>query len=127
MPLAPRPFDAGTIFAGYTIVRRLGSGGMGEVYLARHPRLPREDALKVLRPDVSADGEYRERFHREADVAATLFLPHIVGVHDRGEVDRQLGISRDYVDGTGVGRLQHDRYPEGMPAADVAEIVAAVA
>jgi serine/threonine protein kinase len=49
MPLAPRPFDAGTIFAGYTIERRLGSGGMGEVYLAQHPRLPRQDALKVLR------------------------------------------------------------------------------
>jgi serine/threonine protein kinase, bacterial len=127
MPLAPRPFDAGTIFAGYTIVRRLGSGGMGEVYLARHPRLPREDALKVLRPEVSADGEYRERFHREADIAATLFHPHIVGVHDRGEFERQLWISMDYVDGTDAGGLQHDRYPEGMPAAEVAEIVAAVA
>jgi serine/threonine-protein kinase len=127
MPLAPRPFDAGTIFAGYTIVRRLGSGGMGEVYLARHPRLPRDDALKVLRPEVSADGEYRERFHREADIAATLFHPHIVGVHDRGEFDRQLWISMDYVDGTDAGRLQHDRYPEGMPAAEVAEIVSAVA
>jgi serine/threonine-protein kinase len=127
MPLASRPFDAGTIFAGYTIVRRLGSGGMGEVYLARHPRLPRQDALKVLRPEVSADGEYRERFHREADIAATLFHPHIVGVHDRGEFERQLWISMDYVDGTDAGRLQHDRYPEGMPAAEVAEIVAGVA
>jgi serine/threonine-protein kinase len=127
MPLAPRPFDAGTIFAGYTIVRRLGSGGMGEVYLARHPRLPRQDALKVLRPEVSADAEYRERFHREADIAATLWHPHIVGVHDRGEFDRQLWISMDYVDGTDAGQLQRDRYPEGMPAANVAEIVAAVA
>jgi serine/threonine-protein kinase len=127
MPLAPRPFDAGTIFAGYTIVRRLGSGGMGEVYLAQHPRLPRQDALKVLRPEVSADGEYRERFHREADIAATLWHPHIVGVHDRGEFNRQLWISMDYVDGTDAGRLQHDGYPEGMPAAEVAEVVAAVA
>lgn len=127
MPLAPRPFDAGTIFAGYTIVRRLGSGGMGEVYLAQHPRLPRQDALKVLRPEVSADGEYRERFHREADIAATLWHPHIVGVHDRGEFDRQLWISMDYVDGTDAGALQRDRYPGGMPAAEVAEIVAAVA
>jgi serine/threonine-protein kinase len=127
MPLAPGPFDAGTIFAGYTIVRRLGSGGMGEVYLAQHPRLPRQDALKVLRPEVSADAEYRERFHREADIAATLWHPHIVGVHDRGEFNRQLWISMDYVDGTDAGRLQHDGYPEGMPAAEVAEIVAAVA
>lgn len=127
MPLSRRPFDAGTIFAGYTIVRRLGSGGMGEVYLATHPRLPRQDALKVLRPEVSADGEYRERFHREADIAATLWHPHIVGVHDRGEFDGQLWISMDYVDGTDAGRLQRDQYPDGMPPADVAEIVAAVA
>jgi serine/threonine protein kinase, bacterial len=127
MPLAPGPFDAGTIFAGYTIVRLLGSGGMGEVYLARHPRLPRQDALKVLRPEVSADGEYRERFNREADIVATLWHPHIVGVHDRGEFGSQLWISMDYVDGTDAGRLLRERYPDGMPAAEVAEIIAAVA
>ncbi|MDT5326057.1 MAG: serine/threonine protein kinase, bacterial [Mycobacterium sp.] len=122
MPLA----DA-TTFAGYTIVRRLGSGGMGEVYLARHPRLPRQDALKVLRSEVSADGEYRERFNREADIAATLWHPHIVGVHDRGEFNRQLWISMDYVEGTDAGRLLRERYPDGMPTAEVAEIITAVA
>ena len=66
------PLPAGETFAGYTIVRLLGSGGMGEVYLAQHPRLPRQDALKVLPTTVSADAEYRERFNREADIAATL-------------------------------------------------------
>jgi serine/threonine-protein kinase len=121
------PLAEGATFAGYTIVRRLGSGGMGEVYLARHPRLPRQDALKVLRSEVSADGEYRERFHREADVAATLWHPHIVGVHDRGEYDGQLWISMDYVDGTDAGQLLHDRFPDGMPAPEVAEIITAVA
>ncbi len=82
--------NEGSTFAGYTIVRRLGSGGMGEVYLVEHPRLPRRDPLKVLRPEVSADGEYRERFNREADVAASLWHPHIVGVHDRGESEGRL-------------------------------------
>ncbi len=49
------PLSAGQTFAGYRIIRRLGSGGMGEVYLAQHPRLPRRDALKLLGTDVSAD------------------------------------------------------------------------
>jgi serine/threonine protein kinase len=55
------PLGRGQVFAGYTIVRLLGSGGMGEVYLAKHPRLPRHDALKVLPADVSADPEFRSR------------------------------------------------------------------
>jgi serine/threonine-protein kinase len=121
------PLADGTTFAGYTIVRRLGSGGMGEVYLARHPRLPRQDALKVLRTEVSADAEYRERFHREADIAATLWHPHIVGVHDRGEFDGQLWISMDYVDGTDAGQLLRDHFADGLPAREAAEIIAAVA
>ena len=121
------PLTDGQVIAGYTILRWLGAGGMGEVYLAQHPRLPRRDALKVLSASVCAESEYCERFKREADIAATLWHPHIVGVHDRGEFNRQLWISMDYVDGTDAGRLQHDGYPEGMPAAEVAEIVAAVA
>jgi serine/threonine-protein kinase len=59
-------FAPGETFAGYTILRLLGSGGMGEVYLAQHPRLPRNDALKVLPADISSDPEYRKRFSREA-------------------------------------------------------------
>lgn len=62
------PLNSGATFAGYRIVRLLGSGGMGEVYLAEHPRLPRQDALKVLPTHFSADPEYRERFVREADL-----------------------------------------------------------
>jgi serine/threonine-protein kinase len=121
------PLDEGSTFAGYTIIRRLGSGGMGEVYLAQHPRLPRQDALKVLKADVSADHEYRERFHREANTAATLWHPHIVAVHDRGESDEQLWISMDYVHGTDAGQLLEDRHTAGMPGPDVVEIVTAVA
>ena len=117
----------GSTFAGYTIVRRLGAGGMGEVYLAQHPRLPRRDALKVLLTEVSADTEYRERFEREADVAATLWHPHIVGVHDRGDVDGRLWIAMDYVDGTDAAHLLHDRHPGGMPASEAGELITAVA
>jgi serine/threonine-protein kinase len=79
------PMAGGAVFAGYTIVRLLGTGGMGEVYLVQHPRLPRQEALKILPPNVSADLEYRKRFAREADIAASLWHTHIVAVHDRGE------------------------------------------
>ncbi|CDO23858.1 serine/threonine protein kinase [Mycolicibacterium mageritense DSM 44476 = CIP 104973] len=121
------PLASGQVFAGFTIVRLVGTGGMGEVYLAAHPRLPREDALKVLPQTVSADNEFRQRFIREADMAATLWHPHIVGVHDRGEFEGRLWISMDYVDGHDAARLLHDQYPSGMPAEDVIEIIAAVA
>jgi serine/threonine-protein kinase len=116
MPLnALMPLNDGAIFAGFRIVRRLGSGGMGEVYLIQHPRLPRRNALKILSADLSADPEYRARFNREADLASTLYHPHIVGVHDRGECNGQLWLSMDFVDGHDAGRLLASRYPAGMP------------
>lgn len=121
------PLADGAVFAGYTIVRLLGTGGMGEVYLAHHPRLPRLEALKILPEEVSAEREYRQRFEREADLAASLWHPHIVAVHDRGEHDGQLWIAMDYVEGTDASRLMRDRYPRGMPPKDVLEIVSAIA
>jgi serine/threonine-protein kinase len=117
----------GQMFAGYAIVRRLGSGAMGEVYLAEHPRLPRRDALKVLAPQVSNDSTYRERFNREAQNAATLSHPHIVAVYDRGEYEGQLWISMGYVDGTDAARLLKEQYRKGMPPDAVVRIVVAVA
>ncbi len=121
------PLRSGDTFAGYRVVRILGSGGMGEVYLAEHPRLPRRDALKVLPADVSADPEYRAGFVREADLAAKLWHPHIVSVHDRGEYNGQLWISMDYVDGLDAARLVASRFPNGMPTDLVVRIVTAVA
>jgi serine/threonine-protein kinase len=121
------PFNNGEVFAGYVIERLLGTGGMGEVYLAQHPRLPRQDALKILSLDSTTDDEFRARFVREAELAATLWHPHIVGVLDRGEFEGRLWISMDYVDGTDAGRLIREHYPEGMPERDVCQIVTAVA
>ncbi|GFM16833.1 MULTISPECIES: serine/threonine-protein kinase [Mycobacteriaceae] len=120
------PLTDGEVIAGYTISRRLGAGGMGEVYLAKHPRLPRYDALKVLSAAVTADDEYRQRFNREADIAATLWHPHIVAVHDRGEFGGRLWISMDHVEGTDAAALLAQRYPDGMPPELVARIVSAV-
>jgi serine/threonine-protein kinase len=117
----------GQVFAGYTIIRSLGRGGMGHVYLAQHPRLPRHDALKILPAELTANDEFRQRFNREADLAASLYNEHIVGIHDRGEYEGQLWISMDYVEGTDAARLLRTNYPSGMPKADVVEIISAVA
>ncbi|MFE9578198.1 serine/threonine-protein kinase [Nocardia sp. NPDC006044] len=87
-------------FAGYTIERLLGRGGMGSVYLARHPRLPRLTAMKLLNPEVFHDKEIRTRFEREADLVARLDHPNIVTVFDRGVEDERLWISMQYIDGT---------------------------
>src|SRR5246127_1958958 len=119
--------EVGQVFAGYTILRVLGAGGMGQVYLAAHPRLPREDALKVLPTEVTADPQYRERFEREAELAAGLSNPHIVGIHDRGEYEGQFWISMDYVAGTDAARLLRERFPGGMPPDQAMTIIDAVA
>ena len=121
------PLADGQIFADYTIGRILGTGGMGEVYLAQHPRLPRLDALKVLGTGVSHDEEYRQRFNQEAEMVATLRHPNIVTIYDRGDSDGQLWIAMEFVDGTDAARLLTDRYPNGIPTADVMRIVTAVA
>ncbi|MEB3020274.1 serine/threonine-protein kinase [[Mycobacterium] crassicus] len=118
---------SGDTFAGFQIIRLLGAGGMGEVYLAQHPRLPRRDALKILPAHISSNDEFRQRFAREADLASTLWHPHIVGVHDRGEFNDQLWISMDFVDGLDAAKLLTRNHPSGMPVGKVIEIVTAVA
>ncbi|MEV6324646.1 protein kinase [Nocardia sp. NPDC051787] len=96
---------AGSVFAGYRIERTLGAGGMGTVYLARHPRLPRSVALKVLDVSAGADPEFRARFQREAELAARLDHPNIVEIYDRGSEDGQLWMSMRYVAGSDVAWL----------------------
>ena len=113
--------EPGTQFAGYTVVRKIGAGGMGEVYLVRHPRLPRHDVIKLLAEHVSTDPTFRARFTREADLAAQLDHPCIVSVYDRGEVDGRLWISMQYVPGTDAAALLASA-PGGLPPADVAAV-----
>ncbi|MCS3880506.1 protein kinase [Gordonia amarae] len=118
--------NAGDAFAGYRIVRKLGVGGMGEVYLAVHPRLPRHDALKVLTSAVQDDPSFRVRFDREAEIAATLFHPHIVPLYDRGEADGRLWISMAYVEGADAA-VRAAGYPgKKLPTQLAADIVTAV-
>ncbi|BBY41054.1 protein kinase [Mycobacterium mantenii] len=121
------PLGNGAVFAGYTIEGLLGSSATGDVYVARHPRLPRLDALKVLPASLTGDADFRQGFDRDADLAATLRHPNIVALHDRGEFDGRLWIAMDYAQGTDAGRLLRERHPYGMAARDVLEIVTAVA
>lgn len=87
--------------AGYRVEAVVSSGGMGTVYLARHPSLPRRDALKILDGPHARDARFRARFMREADLAAGLHHPNIVAVYDRGATpDGALWIAMEYVGGT---------------------------
>ncbi|NKY50432.1 serine/threonine-protein kinase [Nocardia vermiculata] len=101
----------GTIVGGYRIVRVLGAGGMGTVYLGKHPSLPRMDAIKVLSSELSSNAEFRGRFEREANLVAGLDHPNIVSVYNRGEENGQLWIAMQYVDGTDASaELARDRH-----------------
>ncbi len=120
------PLTVGEEFAGYTILQVLGAGAMGTVYLVQHPRLPRHDALKVLSADLTTDPQYQARFLREADIAASLSHPNIMGIHDRGESGDQFWISIDFVRGTDAAKLLHEHYPRGMPVGLAMQIIDAV-
>ncbi|MFI9405826.1 bifunctional serine/threonine-protein kinase/ABC transporter substrate-binding protein [Nocardia sp. NPDC052316] len=109
---------AGEVFAGYVIERRLGQGGMGSVYLARHPRLPRRIALKLLSTELHTNDEMRARFEREAELVARLDHPNIVAVYDRGVDDGVRWISMQYVDGIDAGALD-PRTLEPQRAVDI--------
>ncbi|MET8649847.1 protein kinase domain-containing protein [Nocardia aurea] len=116
----------GEVFAGFTIQRLLGQGGMGAVYLARHPRLPRLTALKLLNPELFSDDEIRARFEREADLVARLDHPNLVTVFDRGVEDEQLWISMQYIDGVDASGVDPRTLPPRRAAQIVAETAAAL-
>ncbi|MFD5180561.1 protein kinase [Nocardia sp. NPDC058379] len=116
----------GTVFAGYTIDRQLGRGGMGSVYLARHPRLPRWTALKLLNQELYSDKEIRARFEREADLVAQLDHPNIVTVFDRGVEGDQLWISMQYIDGVDASTLDPRSLPPDRAVQIIGETAAAL-
>src|SRR5439155_23201013 len=91
---------------GYKIVRELGRGGMGVVYLARHVELKRLVALKMILAGVHADTQMRDRFHREAEAVARLQHPGIVQIHEVGEHEGWPYLALEFIDGPNLaGRV----------------------
>jgi serine/threonine-protein kinase len=104
-----------TLVAGrYRLERLLGRGGMAEVHLATDEQLGRPVALKILAGD--GDGDFRERFRREAQAAARLSHPHVVRVFDAGEDDGRRFIVMEYVEGESLAQLLKRR--GRLPAAE---------
>jgi len=89
----------------YRVLHRIGSGGMADVWVAEDAHLQRRVALKVLHNRFAQDREFVERFRREAEAAANLQHPHVVGVYDRGDVDGTYYIAMEYLEGRSLKEL----------------------
>jgi beta-lactam-binding protein with PASTA domain/predicted Ser/Thr protein kinase len=104
-----------SLFDGrYLIVRKLGSGGMANVYLASDQELGRRVAIKILDERHARDAQFIERFRREAQHAAGLSHPNIVSVYDRGEAEGTYYIAMEYVEGRTLKELLVARGPSPL-------------
>ncbi len=116
-----------TVFGGrYELHRRLAKGGMAEVFLAKDQLLDRPVAVKVLFPQLAADPSFVERFRREAQSAANLSHPNIVGVYDWGREGSTYYIGMEYVQGRSLSEVIRDEGPlDPVRAAEIASEMAA--
>lgn len=101
----PAGFETGSTVGPYRIEGRIGQGGMGVVYRATHLTLGRPVALKVVRPDVAADEQFRDRFRRECQAAVAFEHPHAVTIYDAGEDRGRLYVAMRYVDGPNLAQI----------------------
>ncbi len=92
-------------FGRYRLIAVIGSGGMGKVYKAHDTLIDRDVAIKVLAPEMASRPGYSQRFRREASTAARLTEPHIIPVHDTGEIDGQLYLVMPVIDGIDLRTL----------------------
>jgi len=115
----------GSEVAGYRIVSVLGQGGMGTVYLAEQTSPRRNVVVKLLRPDLSRDEAFRQRFVHESEAAASTEHPNIVPIYSAGEADGVLYIAMRYVEGDDLRHLISNRGP--LPPDRAIEIVSQIA
>ncbi len=115
----------GTPFGRYRLVSLLGRGGMGEVWRAYDTSMNRVVALKVLPPAFADDEQYQVRFRREAHMAAALDEPHVVPIHDSGEIDGRLYVTMRLIDGKTVNELLENGPLAPQRAVSIVEQIAA--
>ena len=121
-----RVLQPGDRLGTYTIVREVGRGGMGRVYLATDTRLGRNVALKALPPELTLETEHRDRLRREARAAAALTHPGICTVYALEELEGDLFIATEYVDGTTLRyQLDSGRRPSAADLTRIARELAA--
>jgi serine/threonine protein kinase len=101
----------GFIFGEYTVLDRVGAGGMGQVYKAQHRRMERIVALKVLPPSATTSPDAVQRFQREVKAAARLLHPNIVTAFDAGEAGGVYFLVMEYVEGWDLAELPKERGP----------------
>jgi YVTN family beta-propeller protein len=101
--------SAGSVVAGYRIEEVAGQGGMGVVYKATQLDLQRPVALKLIASPLLHDASFRERFKREAQLAASIDHPNVIPVHETGEIEGALFIAMRFVEGTDLaGLIAHE-------------------
>jgi serine/threonine protein kinase len=101
----PEELKVGDGLGDFEILEVAGAGGMGIVYKARQRSLDRVVALKVIREEIAGESEFRERFLREAKLAASVDHPHVVTVYDVGDEDGRLFLVMQWIDGSDLRRL----------------------
>jgi serine/threonine protein kinase len=116
--------NTGRVIGPYRIIEELGTGGMGEVYLAQDTRLARLVALKILHSFFASDDERLRRFQREARAASALNHPNILTIHDVGESENIHFIATEFIDGQTLRELIP---PKGLPLKETLDIITQVA
>jgi serine/threonine protein kinase len=114
-PMEPPPDWSGRTIGEYSILRRLGRGGMGEVYLAEQTSLKRKVAIKMLRPELAANPSLLRRFRAEAEAVAKLNHPNIVQIYGVGEQDGLHYMALEYVEGRNLRDYLSRKGPPDFP------------
>ena len=127
-PSQPAPDFTGQAWGDYRLLRKLGTGGMADVYLAQQQSLDRQVAMKILKPDLANDANYVQRFSNEARAAASLVHPNIVQIYEVGKYERFHFIVQEYIAGKNLAQLlkRDGAFPPGLVLDILRQVAAAL-